>query len=445
MPYMDQLAKEGEMILAPYYEGTLRLADFFVPHNEHRIAPTLALNLALAAAGGKWDARVQCLANALLHGALAAAMVGFFWRHFSRRWALSAAWLLAVLCALGLDWQNTLGGFQSQFYFLAGFSLAAIYGLLAVRGPLSVRWWVGLSCALLAVVSMGSGFLCAAPVALAVGLRCAANRRISMADGTTLLASAVFLGAGWRLRAPAPWHAVLHARNAGDFLAYFAHCLSWPRPEWPWLGALVWLPWAILAVRAVWRPGPRYDERSEVLLACGLWVLLQAAAVAYARGAGGGYPASRYGAVFSIGVAANLAVFPLLGGAAHGRPRAGFAVLWIALVLGAGAAAASPIWRLELPAAAARYRECEANVRGYVLTGDVRFLEKGEQPLPYRDWLRRILDRPAIRAHLPESVGGPARMSALSETARLLCRQGPAIFGAGVVLLLAATALETRR
>jgi hypothetical protein len=118
LPYWDQWVKEGDMIIAPFYEGSLHVGDFFVPHNEHRIAPTLALNLELTVVGGQWDARVQCIAIAILHAALVLGIACFAWRTCSPGWGVATAWLLTALCISSLAWENTLGGFQSVFFFL---------------------------------------------------------------------------------------------------------------------------------------------------------------------------------------------------------------------------------------------------------------------------------------------------------------------------------------
>ena len=75
MPFWDQWAKEGELLYAPWFERGELWHNLFLPHSEHRMAPTLALNLGLVVAGGQWDARTQCVADAALDAAIA---VGLF-------------------------------------------------------------------------------------------------------------------------------------------------------------------------------------------------------------------------------------------------------------------------------------------------------------------------------------------------------------------------------
>ena len=163
LPFWDQWAKEGEFLYAPWFEHGELWHNLFVPHNEHRIAPTLALNFSLVLAGGQWDARAQCAVNALLDSSVAAALFVWARRRLSAAWGAAGYALIAVLFGLPLAWDNVLGGFQSQYYFLAGFSLLAIHSLTAHRA-LSPRWFWGVAAGLAACVSMGSGFLFAVPV-----------------------------------------------------------------------------------------------------------------------------------------------------------------------------------------------------------------------------------------------------------------------------------------
>jgi len=400
LPFWDEWVKQGQMIIAPYFTGALHFRDFLIPHSEHRIAPTLALNLALVAAGGQWDTRVACLVNAGLHALVIVALVGWVARAYSIRWGLWVAWVSLGLYVLPLDWENTLTSFQSQFYFLIGASLAAMAGLLHPGGPKTLAWWGGLAAAAFAGVSMGSGFLCAAPVALVAAGRLAAPGRRRLGDAVTLAAAFLIVAAGWLWRPQAPWDAPLEARSAGQFLGYAVQCLAWPRTAWPWFAALVWWPWIAFVARR-WRPGPT-AARAEMLLAAGIWIWLQVAAIAHGRAGQGQPPAYRYADLFAVGVVCNALSFFACRAAA----RRTLAAVWLGLILGAATLSSWPLWTGEVPAVADRSRLYERNVRGYVLTGDPRFLE-GEVPYPDPAALRRVLDNPAIRAVLPPSVRAP--------------------------------------
>jgi hypothetical protein len=124
LPFWDQWAKEGELTHAPWLERGELWKNLFTPHNEHRIAPTLATNLALVASSGQWDARVQCVVSGALHALLLAAL--FLWAAGQVRpnHLLPLFLLATVTGAAPISWENLLSGFQSQFYFLALFSSA---------------------------------------------------------------------------------------------------------------------------------------------------------------------------------------------------------------------------------------------------------------------------------------------------------------------------------
>jgi hypothetical protein len=122
-------------------------------------------------------------------------------------------------------------------------------------------------------------------------------------------------------------------------------------------------------------------------------------------------PAPRYCDILAIGVVCNLAAFAVLFDTTARWVRNFALAGWVAIILSGTLYSALPVWQHDLPSIAARNREYEKNVRGYILTGDSHFIETGEVPLPFRDWLRRILDRPSIRAVLPVSVRAPVKLT----------------------------------
>lgn len=428
LPYWDQWAKEGDYLLTPWAERHELWKNLFIPHNEHRIAPTLALNLALVVQGGQWDARVQCAASAALHAALAAGLFLWALRRFPLPWALASGLVLLLATAPPIAWENVLGGFQSQFYFLAGFSLLALHLLLSAPA-LSLRWFGGVACALLALVSMGSGLLLAAPLLAAAALRLV-SKNSSRRDALLTLAAAVLVGAlGAWLRTPAPWHDTLHAKTVSSFLVYAARCLAWPLPQYPWLAPLLWLPWlALLFLRLKnLRPPPLpvsqfptlpISHSSDFLLAAGGWVILQIAAVTFSRAGGGGHPASRYGDIASLGLVVSFfslahlaAFFPARRRTFLALGATSVALIATCLVLATRAVLAGP-----LPDKHRESLTSERSVQAFVLTDDYETFAKSPLPFPLPDWLARILRRPDIRAILPVSVRTPLRLDGFSTT-----------------------------
>ena len=424
LPYWDQWAKEGDLLLTPWFERHELWKNLVLPHNEHRIAPTLALNLALAAAGGQWDARVQCVTSAAFHAALAAGLFLWALRRFSLPWALASGAVILLATAPPIAWENVLGGFQSQFYFLAGFTLLSLAGLLT-SPALSVRWWGGLLCGLLSLVSMGSGLLIAAPLAAVAVLRLV-SKISPRRDALVLLLTAFFIGVlGTVLRTPTPWHDTLHAKTLAEFFLYFARCLAWPLPQHAWLAPLLWLPWLTLLFLRLRSALPLFHSpSSDSLLAAGAWVLLQIAAVSFSRAGGGGLPASRYGDIAALGLIvsflalAHLAAFvPSLRRPLAPSSRLPFSALgvtWLALTCVCVALATRDVLTGPLPDKKRQSLASERSVQAFVLTDDYATFAKSPLPFPLPDWLARILRRPDIRAILPVSVRAPVRVEGFS-------------------------------
>jgi hypothetical protein len=420
LPYWDQWAKEGDHLLIPWFEKHELWANLVKPHNEHRMAPTLALNLALVVAGGQWDARVQCVVNGALHAMIALGFFAWALRRYSLPWALASGGILALATAPPIGWENVLGGFQSQFYFLAGFSFLALAGLLTASAW-SLRWFGGLFCGFLALISMGSGLLVAGPLVVICGARLFA-RGDSRRDALITLGAAVVLGGlGAVLRTPAPWHEGIHAHSVGQFIDYALRCMAWPLPQYPWLAPLIWAPWGVLLWTRAKQLAAGQNEgtqSADFLLAAGAWVLLQIAAVTYSRAGGGGPPASRYGDIAAFGLMVSflsLAQLATQGSRRH-RQAAMAAALHFAIVAVCVIVATRDVVAGSLADKKREFAAFERNVQAFVLTDDYPTFEKSQIPFPLADWLARILRRPEIRAVLPASVRAPVHLDGFSTT-----------------------------
>ena len=416
MPDWDQWDAEASALLVPWLEGDPGfLGQLFAAHNEHRVVLTKLQALALTLANGQWDARLEAVVNAALHGLVAWGL----WGLAARRWAgrpLVLVWLvLAVFTGLPLGWQNVLGGFHSQQYWLLGLSIATV-ALLPFARAGSARWWAGTAAAALALFSMGSGLLAAAAAGGLVAVRWARRETTARDALATLAVATVVVGAGWLLRVKVPWHEGMQVRTAADFLASIVHSLQWPWRERDWAAVVLWVPWTLVACgrlrpRARGEAPHRRDDHALLVTGLGGWVLLQVAATAYARGAGGGYPASRYMDTLALGVVANaLALLHLHAGT---RPRAvrGLGLLW----LGVLAAGLPPLVRdtfaTDLRDARNYYRKAEGYLRRYLATGDAAHLIPPDVPYPSVQGLVDRLTIPSLRAVLPVPLRTPATLS----------------------------------
>jgi len=357
-------------------------------------------------------------------------------RRLGTFWERGVFALVLLFFGLPLAWDSVLGGFQSVYYFLAGFSLVAMNGLIA-RPALSRGWLLGLGAGLAACVSIGSGFLCLVPVAGVSLLRILRGRARDRGAWLTLAFSAAAAAAAWVLRPQAPWHEAIHAQGPRQFLLYFVHCLSWPAPQWPWIAGLLWAPFLWAAFR--WLRSGEAGGDALVVLAGGAWVLMQVAALSYARGVDGGMPAPRYGTVLMLGgvfTFMSLAVLDRAGPRASARA---YGILVLAVLAVASTHAAARALSVDIPGRARLYRDCERNVRAYVATGDMRHLDLQEIPFPDAKWLARILDEPTLRRLLPASLSPSGEMSGLSRFCAGLARCGRALLLAGACLVAVAS------
>ncbi len=432
MPDWDQWDAEAYYVLIPWFEHDDFLAHLFTPHNEHRVVITKLHNLALALLNGQWDARLQAVTNAALHSAVATAL----WLLARRRLAVvthAPLWLLAVaLFGFPLAWQNVLGGFHSQQYWLLATSFVAIV-LLPFARPNSPPWWTGTVAATLALFTMGSGLLAAAVVVVVIGFRLLRRETNFRAAWPALAVSTALVAAGALTRVEVSYHDHMKAKTLHDFFFSLVHSLQWPVPSgYDWLAALLWLPWLLAALSVLRRradfslPATSSSTSSitvQIIVALGGWVLVQLLATAYARGAGAGFPASRYMDTLTFGAMVNaLCLAWLVASTATTAtlrstlPRLGFALLWGApLAFGLNDLVRLNL-REEMPSARRYYDNAEAHMRGYLATDDPANLAFPDIPYPSAGGLIDRLDHPCIRELMPAVIREPLPLAPTTTT-----------------------------
>ncbi|HUR58414.1 MAG TPA: hypothetical protein VM029_11930 [Opitutaceae bacterium] len=417
MPDWDQWDAEALKLFVPWFEHDHFVARLFEPHNEHRIVITKLQNLGLALANGQWDSRLECVTNAMLHAALAVAcwLVG-------RRW-LSAWWhaplfvLVALLFGLPLAWQNILGGFHSQQYWLLGLSFAAIVVLPFARAW-SAAWWLGCLAAILAMFTMGSGFLAAIVIVGVVAFRWLRRETTLRAAWPALLVMAALIAVGIATRVEVYYHQQLKAKTAHDFLFSILRSLEWPLQGHDWVGVVMWAPWVVLLWLALRRREPADPRAVQVVLAIGGWVLVQIVATAYARGAGGDYPAIRYMDTLALGALANaIALAWLLSAAPTWRPRLPLVALglgWLVALGGGFAQLLERNVRHELPDTRRYYTKAEQHLLGYLSTNDQAHLAFPDIPYPSAGGLVERLNHACLRALMPAEVRPSLKLESAS-------------------------------
>jgi hypothetical protein len=416
LPFWDQWDGEGALVLKPWIEGNLSLGALFAPHNEHRIVLTRLLTLGLFNLNGQWDVLLEMAVNAALCGVIAVLMAAGILKVFPSWFRWPALVILATLFALPFAWENTLAGFQSQFYFLLLFSLLAIWGL-GVHAWQSRAWWVGVIALLLACLSMATGFFAAIAVLALYALRWLKQRtRPSASDLVTALICLAAISVGWITKTNVPGHEVLKAASFLGWLLALFRCLAWPWYTMRPLAPVMHLPIAFLLIAYLVRSRARWEERTrtriDLLLAMAFWFLGQTAAIAYARGAPSEPLSSRYMDILAIGAAVNvLAAFLLTAEARSlGWKKCSVFLLvgWVTILVWGFVPLTRNNFRHDLPGRRAMLRVEENNVKGYVRSGNARrYLENKPQmelPYPIKARLQGFLDDPVIRGILPANV-----------------------------------------
>ena len=440
VPIWDQWDAEATNLYLPWLNGTLRWADLFQAHNEHRILFTRLADLALLEVLGGWNPWAQMLLGALLHAACAGAIAAVFWSATPAQNRASLITGLALLFTATCGWQNATWGFQFQVYLANLFSIGAITGL-CISLPLSRGWWLGFGAAVLALFTNGGGLLALAaalPVGLLLNTR---NRQTWGAIG--IMAGGLVLGS--TLSQNAPYHASLHAKTIGQFFAVFSRCLAWPWINHGAMSFIMQLPLAWLGFNR-WRRHESLTATERCALALGCFAILQGAAISYSRGGGllDARPLSRYQDPLLLGVAAQLFAAVQLW-SREGR------ITRIPLLLVGGLAIAGLIaltetnLTLHLPYKRAQDHSSLTVLRTYAITGDAAAFAGddtvfGRHPNP--ESIRRSFDEPVLRAILPADLLVPADSPAPVPPWPI--RNGPVLTAVSALLLFSLLVRLTR-
>lgn len=204
------------------------------PHNEHRIAATRLFNSLIFKLLGGWRPIVVMYAQSILISFSVAMLCYLIWR-YGGRWRSAAVFFTLVAYLLPYSWQNTLGGFQNQFYFMLLFALVAL-GLLSW----SVTWPKLMTALLLAALSpfTTAGGLMIIPVFIIIVVLGVFARRLSFVKFATLMTLSLPVAA-WHLAHlhHVPGHDVLMARSIGEFCISLLKVFSWPESP---IGLFFW-------------------------------------------------------------------------------------------------------------------------------------------------------------------------------------------------------------
>lgn len=306
MPYWDQWGGESR-VLSKWVAGEFGLGDFIAAHNEHRIAWSRVLWLAVFEANGRmWDNLPTLYAIAAVAAAATTlATIGYLaltgWRHLE---TVLVGGLIAF--ASPLAWLNMVWGFQVQFpmQLLLGISGLLLVAASSLEG-MTIRWWIGLSLCAAGLLASGGGMLIGGALAVGVLWLCSAERRSHRHRVATGVAGLVILGVGLASGMQASLaENRFRASGAGDFIASLLHNLSWPWHEQLWPGLLLWMPLGIMLSAGLcgkWCPA----KGDAFLMMAGSYIFAQFLAISWSRGVGGMPPHDRYFDLHALGLFLN--------------------------------------------------------------------------------------------------------------------------------------------
>lgn len=424
LPFFDQWQGEGKNLLLPWVEGRLKWTDLFAPHNDHRIVWTRLMVLGLFVLNQQWDTQVEMIVAAGLH-ALCAVLLGWILiRRLGRAWEKPILFALLLLFALPFDWENTLsGGFQSQFYFLILFSTLTIWGLSG-HAPGSWKWWCGVIAAIASWFSIASGPIATAAVAAWAVWCLVRGDGPRRQNAITLIAATILTGIGLSFRLVKGMPGGLQAESLSAFLTVFAGLLSWPVQS-PAAAAIMYLPFALLLGKRMRNPFSEGSDRAaSFLIPLGLWVILQSAALAYARNRyGEPLEISRYMSFLAPGVLVNLGCVAVLArdwslhAFVQQRRKLLFAVAVVALGLvlfNLGRLTRESLHR-HFPTMRANNDRQRENLNAFLASGGNPKVFEGKTvhdlQAEFIPELMDLLRNPALRRILPASLQPPLAMA----------------------------------
>jgi hypothetical protein len=230
-PFWDQWDAVAQSMLLPWVHHEWHWSNLLLPQNEHHIVPTRVLELLLFVLNNSiWNPMLEMTVDAVLHVAALTLFIAGVSRLVPAPVRLPLLFFAALFFCLPLGSENTLWGFQSQFYFLLLFSIGFLWAIACAR-QLSAPWWLGMGSGVLATMSLASGLVALVAGAMVLGLQLQQNHGRRWLTGLLMI---LCLGGALLAYLAIP---VLHtgagARyhpTVADVFTCFNAILSWPFP-----------------------------------------------------------------------------------------------------------------------------------------------------------------------------------------------------------------------
>jgi hypothetical protein len=413
-PFIDDWDAEGNLLYKPFIDGTLKFTDFLAPYNEHRLFTSRLLSLSELILNGIWNPLLQMVINAGIHVLAMIVLIALMTRVVGHNYLPALLGFSALLFGLPFGWENTLSGFQEEYYFVILFSIVCLW-FTTIYEPFSFWWNFGLFSSILAFFSLASGIFClAASTVLGIIFYLFRLRKTNRQLAAIILMAGLFI-TGFALTPAVAWHQHLIASSVPQFIKALTTILCWPSPNL-FLGLLQNGPLVIFGV-LMFKKRPYVNNRKWFLIVMIVWMLGTASSIAYGRA---DYPlTSRYMDLFTVSILTNFSCLLVIFEECKTKFKK-----WPFFSL--------MIWVLSVGLSLQLYTQTgfvwyadskmpqEINTRNYVATGDISNLEnKPFIHIPYpADFpspgegvkhLARILDIPEIRSILPSNIAPPDR------------------------------------
>jgi len=301
-PFWDQWDAEAVRLYKPFLEGTLSIEELFSPHNEHRILTTRLLSLTLLKINGIWNPLLEMVVNSLIHIGAITVMAVMIINIVGKKMTPIVLLFSFILFAIPYAWENTLVGFQSQFYFLILFSIISIW-LLILSKPFTLKWWIGYCIGILGYFSLASGVFIFATSGLVLLLQyilsLKRNKRILGAIGIIIISFIIGF-----YYTPIDRHQGLKATSFSQFFESIRAIMAWPlsiRIISPLIKNLPAITFLFVCIK---RP-LKINDKMWFLIAMITWMFAQTVSISYGRCLGN--MISRYLDLYAIGVFINFA------------------------------------------------------------------------------------------------------------------------------------------
>lgn len=441
LPILDQWEAELYYLQALAKAGTLDFAHIVYPWNEHRIAITRLISLVLFKSNNdQFDGLVECYVNAAIFAAMPCLILcGLEWKNRAQTRIFAIALLAVCLSWLPYDFENTLIGFQNQFYLM---ELSAVL-LIALAAWATITPTLWLLCLLITTISyftMASGLMggIAAAAVLAGRQFTEPRSRPGLALAAALVIS--FLVSLYFVpRVPA--NLQFRAIGIVEHVRAFAFVMGWPLSSHKWLFPALWLPAVTALIKGAFTRRLTPNQMMALGLCC--WVTLQAAAIAHSRGHNLSEIPSRYSDIMTVGLIAN----GWLGIDAWVSHRKKSQTKLVALVMAVSATFGivgiyafvhrTPADFIAMTQHYQRQLDGTQNLRRYLSGGDRQALAPPAMiPLPDSKRLQMILGSDYIRDILPPSIRPPLTAFTNDASTVIACLGNPS----GIVLLRSQTA-----